>query len=558
VLLAGSNFGPYRILEPLGRGGMAAVYKAYEPGLDRYVALKVLPPDFLRDADFGERFRREARVIAKLEHPNIVPIYAFDIEEEIPWMSMRLVPGGALSALLAKGRLPESEILAILGGVAEALDYAHSQGVVHRDIKPQNVLLDPAHQHVYLADFGIAKMVEGSPGLTRTGMITGTPQYMAPEQATGKAVDHRADIYALGIVAYEMLTGHTPFTADTPIAILMKHVSEPIPLPDPNLIPELQMLALLKSLAKEPDERWASAGAFIAALRQGGEADASQPTRPATSLPTTGRTPQSQVPTRPAAAASAPPLPRPQRSSLPLILGLALVALLFAVSATVALVWWLGPKLTSVASDAATTPAPGPTATTPAGVPQEPATPSPTPTVIVLSPEPTIVRDVKPGPVAPTPERTGAPPDRARHHEAASLAPSTPQPLPPSLAPATPAPTPSSSHPPPPPPGLPFAVGGKIPLGNAVVGPITMLYTLFKTSPGQLQAEVRMHCAKGHDKDVAIRIDLLDAAGQTLLTLNGHGQVEEKDDGTVKIKQRVPDSTIVAAAFFRVEATPTQ
>jgi serine/threonine-protein kinase len=535
---------------------MAAVYKAYEPGLDRYVALKVLPPDFLRDADFGERFRREARVIAKLEHPNIVPIYAFDIEDGTPWMSMRLVPGGALSALLSQGRLPEAEILAILGGVAEALDYAHSQGVVHRDIKPQNVLLDPAHQHVYLADFGIAKMVEGSPGLTRTGMITGTPQYMAPEQATGKPVDHRADIYALGIVAYEMLTGHTPFTADTPIAILMKHVSEPIPLPDPNLIPELQMLALLKGLAKEPDERWASAGAFIAALRQGGEADASRPTRPATSL-ATARSPESQVPTRPAAGRSAPP--PPSRSVLPLILGLALVALLFAVSAAVALVWWFRPTPTPVTSDAATAaPAPGPTATTPASVPQEPATPSPTPTVIVLPPEPTIVRDVKPGPVAPAPERTAAPPDRARHHEAPSPAPSTLQPPPASVAPATPMPTPSVSHSPPPPPGPAFAVGSKIPLGNAVVGPITMLYTLFKTSPGQLQAEVRMHCAKGHDKDVAIRIDLLDAAGQTLLTLNGHGQVEEKDDGTVKIKQRIPDSTIAAAAFFRVEATPTQ
>ncbi|HEV7500332.1 MAG TPA: serine/threonine-protein kinase, partial [Vicinamibacteria bacterium] len=224
---SGSTFGPYQILDPLGRGGMATVYKAYEPGLDRYVALKILPSEFLHDEGFAERFRREAKVIARLEHPNIIPIHNFGIEEQshTPWMAMRLIGGGALSGYMKKARLGPERTVTILRGVAEALDYAHGKGVIHRDIKPQNILVDEADR-VYLADFGIAKMVEGSSGLTATGMISGTPQYMAPEQAMAGVVDNRADIYALGIVAYEMLTGRVPFAADTPVAVLMKHVQD--------------------------------------------------------------------------------------------------------------------------------------------------------------------------------------------------------------------------------------------------------------------------------------------------------------------------------------------
>jgi serine/threonine-protein kinase len=271
ALAAGASLGPYRIIEPLGRGGMASVYKAYEAALDRYVAVKVLPPEFLHDPTFAERFRREAKVVARLEHPNVIPIFAFDISEGgIPWMAMRFIAGGTVSGLLrgSPGRLPRERVIAILRGVADALDYAHGKGVIHRDVKPHNVLIDEGGR-IYLVDFGVAKMVETSSGLTATGMISGTPQYMAPEQITALTVDHRADIYSLGIVAYELLTGRVPFAADTPIAVLMKHVSDPIPLPSPDEVPEPMVRALLKCTAKKPEDRWPTTGAFVDALEKG-------------------------------------------------------------------------------------------------------------------------------------------------------------------------------------------------------------------------------------------------------------------------------------------------
>src|SRR5262249_34269093 len=218
---------------------MASVYKAYEPALDRHVALKVLPTEFLSKAGFAARFEREARVVAKLEHPNIIPIFNYGIEprERIPWMAMRLIAGGSLSSLLKERRLPHDGIVALLKPVAEALQYAHANGVVHRDVKPHNMLLDGASR-IYLADFGIARMVEGTSALTQAGLLIGTPQYMSPEQVEDRAIDHRSDIYALGIVAYEALVGTVPFFADTPLAVLMKQVSAPVPLPPPGVVPE--------------------------------------------------------------------------------------------------------------------------------------------------------------------------------------------------------------------------------------------------------------------------------------------------------------------------------
>jgi serine/threonine-protein kinase len=263
----GSSFGPYRIVGPLGRGGMAAVYRAHDPVLEREVALKVLPPEFLHDPAFAERFRQEARVAARLEHPNVVPVHAFGIDEGRPWMAMRLLDGGSLSARLDGGPLPPTQAAAVLRDVAAALDYAHARGVVHRDVKPANVLLDSAGR-AYLADFGIARLVEGSSVATATGMLQGTPSYMAPEQALGEKVGPAADVYALGVMAFECLTGRVPYTGTTPVAVLMKHVHEPVPAPLPGELPPPLGDTLRRALAKRPHERWPTPGAFAAALEQ--------------------------------------------------------------------------------------------------------------------------------------------------------------------------------------------------------------------------------------------------------------------------------------------------
>jgi serine/threonine protein kinase len=283
----GADFGPYRIIGRLGRGGMATVYRAYEPGLDRYVALKVLPEDSLDKETAVRRFEQEARAVARLVHPNIVPVLAFGIEAatRTPWMALQLIEGGSLASLLAQGALGQRRAVGFLRGIAGALDYAHSQGVLHRDVKPQNVLVAAA-DHVYLADFGLARILERSTALSASGTVLGTPQYMAPEQALGQELDHSCDIYALGIVAYELLAGAPPFQADTPLAVLMKHVREPIPIPGPDRVAAPLLRPVLKALAKEPRQRWATALAFVEALEAGlAEALVEQPTLPFARLP---------------------------------------------------------------------------------------------------------------------------------------------------------------------------------------------------------------------------------------------------------------------------------
>src|SRR5262245_26962349 len=184
TLTPGSAVGVFQIAGLLGKGGMATVYEAYDPSLERSIALKVLPPEFLHEPAFARRFRREAKVIARLEHPNIVPIYASGIDDGIPWMSMRLLSGGSLGALLERSRLPVERSLHILRRVADALDYAHARGVVHRDIKPTNILLDDG-DHVCVADFGLAYIRDLNPHVSRSTTIAGTPHYMAPEHGLG-------------------------------------------------------------------------------------------------------------------------------------------------------------------------------------------------------------------------------------------------------------------------------------------------------------------------------------------------------------------------------------
>jgi serine/threonine-protein kinase len=265
---------------------MGTVYQAHDPQLDRLVALKVLPPEFLHDGTFEKRFEREARVIARLEHPNIVAIYASGIDETVPWMSMRLLAGGNLAMFLKHHRPTPRDTVRMLRSVADALDYAHAAGVVHRDIKPANILLD--HPNIVcIADFGLAQMLERDLHMTRAGTLIGTPHYMAPEQALGRGVDHRSDIYSLGIVAYEMFVGMVPFNADSPVAVLMKHLNEPLPDPAAGAIPRSVVDVIRKAVAKDPARRWSSAGAFVTALENAvgvavpaSDIDAGRETRP--------------------------------------------------------------------------------------------------------------------------------------------------------------------------------------------------------------------------------------------------------------------------------------
>jgi len=267
--LIGRTLGQYRILEQIGQGGMAEVYKSYQSGLDRYVAIKVLPPVHAEQPGFTERFRREARAIANLHHPNILPVYDFGMEEGYSFIVMRYIAGArTLKEVMAETSLDLKQAADIIRQIAAALDHAHSQGVVHRDIKPSNVLMDG--DWALLTDFGLAKMTEASIQLTGSGVGVGTPAYMSPEQGQGAAVDHRTDIYSLGIILFEMLTGQIPHNAETPFAIVLKRVTEPLPLPraiDPD-IPEAVERVILKSLAREPENRFNSAGALAAALEQ--------------------------------------------------------------------------------------------------------------------------------------------------------------------------------------------------------------------------------------------------------------------------------------------------
>jgi serine/threonine protein kinase len=265
--LVGQTLGQYTILEQVGEGGMATVFKAYQPGLNRSVALKILPPSFAKKGDFSERFNREAQAIGNLHHPNILPVYDSGQDKGYSYMAMRYIENAHTLGDVMKKPLETKRIVELMAQIAAALDHAHKAGIIHRDIKPSNVLMDG--NWPLLSDFGLAKMVEGAVELTGTGVGMGTPAYMSPEQGMGKKVDHRTDIYALGIILFEMLTGQVPHKAETPIATVMKRINEPLPLPrslNPN-IPEAVERVLLKALAVDPQLRFNSAGDMAAALK---------------------------------------------------------------------------------------------------------------------------------------------------------------------------------------------------------------------------------------------------------------------------------------------------
>jgi tRNA A-37 threonylcarbamoyl transferase component Bud32 len=271
--LEGQTLGRYRVLEQLGRGGMAQVYRAYHPQLDRYVAIKVMRPDLADDEEFLVRFRREARAVAALRHSNIVQVFDFDVQNDVSFMVMELLEGDTLKTRLADYRargeqMPLGEVARVLIDVLDGLAYAHGEGMIHRDIKPANILLTRRGQAV-IADFGVAQIVGGT-RYTLSGALLGTLNYMAPEQGMEGKSDARSDIYSLGIVLYEMLTQRTPFDADTPLAILMKHLNDPLPLPRQvnPAIPEPFERIVLKALAKRPDERYQSAAEMAEALHE--------------------------------------------------------------------------------------------------------------------------------------------------------------------------------------------------------------------------------------------------------------------------------------------------
>jgi len=261
----------YLIEAEIGRGGMAAVFRALDLRLHRHVAIKALPPELAFNSDVRTRFLREAQTAAQLSHPNIVPIYTVDERGGVVYFVMALVEGESLAARVARPpRLSIDAVRRILAEVADALDYAHSCGVVHRDIKPDNILLDQTTGRAVVTDFGIARAAAGDARLTQTGVAVGTPAYMSPEQAMGERdLDGRSDQYSLGVVGYQLLVGETPFKAANTPAMLVKHLSE-VPRavrerrPD---VPDALAAAVDRALAKKPEERWPSAGAFRDALR---------------------------------------------------------------------------------------------------------------------------------------------------------------------------------------------------------------------------------------------------------------------------------------------------
>jgi hypothetical protein len=267
--LAGKPLGPYQIVAPLGKGGMGIVYKAYQPTLTRYVALKVLPQRYTDDPTFVGRFWQEARAAAKLEHPHILPIYDYGEYEGYHYIAMQLVRDGSLAQLLHGDPLLLEQIGYIIAQVGGALDYAHTREVIHRDVKPDNILIS-RQSGCLLTDFGIAKLLESTAHLTQIGTSIGTPTYMSPEQCRGdEDIDGRSDIYSLGVVLYEMATGRPPFQGSTPQAIQWKHLNEP-PRPPRSLNPTLPAevaAVILKALAKKREERYATAGAMAQALQ---------------------------------------------------------------------------------------------------------------------------------------------------------------------------------------------------------------------------------------------------------------------------------------------------
>jgi Protein kinase domain len=271
-LADGDEFAGYKIETRLGRGGMGILFLALEPGLERRVALKLIAPEAAADEVFAQRFAEESRIAASIEHPNVVPIYAAGEEDGVPWIAMRYVAGSDLGRRLVQvGRLEPEHAVALIAQVGAGLDAIHAAGLVHRDVKPANVLLsgEPGSEHAYITDFGVARNVATQSGLTQTGRFVGTLDYVAPEQISGEAVDARVDVYALGCLLYKLLTGEVPFPREGEAARLYAHLHDPPPAPSlyvPSLSTALDDI-VIRAMSKAPEDRYPSAGDLGRAAR---------------------------------------------------------------------------------------------------------------------------------------------------------------------------------------------------------------------------------------------------------------------------------------------------
>jgi eukaryotic-like serine/threonine-protein kinase len=272
--LNGTTIGAYCLVEEIGKGAMSTVFKAYQHSLERWVAVKVLDPAYTgRDRESSARFKREARAIAALRHPNILMVYDSGVQDELEYIAMEYVAGGTLKSRLTGTPMDWKRAASLAIGVGQALAFAHSHGIIHRDVKPGNVLL-PRDNWPLLADFGLAKIRQTGRGLTDPGVSLGTPAYISPEQALGEVIDHRVDVYALGAVLFELVTGRVPYSATRPFDVLLMHISEQPPRPRDLVatMPELLERIILRALEKAPDDRYAQMLDMVADLESLGAA----------------------------------------------------------------------------------------------------------------------------------------------------------------------------------------------------------------------------------------------------------------------------------------------
>ncbi len=268
VELVGTQVGPYHLQALIGRGGTAEVYKALHPALGRQVAIKILLSETSQDPDWVRRFRREAQLLGQLDHPHILPIFDAGEDQGRPYLVMKYITDGVtLRSLLDGEPWPLERAVHVIDQVAEALNSAHEAGVVHRDIKPSNILVTPEHRCLVF-DFGIAKPLK-IPSFTDEGFVVGTPEFMSPEQCRGEKIDHRSDLYSLGIMTYQLLTGQVPFKAESAVGVLMKHLTAPLPIPPEHLKLNPEVCHVLTcALARSPDNRYASVMEFNEKLHE--------------------------------------------------------------------------------------------------------------------------------------------------------------------------------------------------------------------------------------------------------------------------------------------------